>query len=109
MTRRLIALAVVTLALATATTVYASISTLRTVHRGQIVTLSMATPSHGACVAVITYADGALQDSVAKSPIGGTISWRLRVPARAAFGVASWLARCGVLWQRSGGWRVVRV
>ena len=105
---RVIALVVATVALATATTLHAATSTLRTVHRGQLVTLSVPSPSRAACVAVITYSDHALQTSPVKSPVDGTLSWRLRIPPRAGLGVAHWLARCGVLWQRSGAWRVAR-
>jgi hypothetical protein len=38
----------------------------------------------------------------------GKVTWRIRVPRRAALGVASWLARCGVLWEKTGSWRVAR-
>lgn len=108
MTRRVLAAVTATLALATATTAVAATSALRTVHRGQLVALSLATPSHGSCLAVITYQDGTQQNSSTVSPMLGKVTWRVRIPRRAALGVASWLARCGVLWEKTGSWRVVR-
>jgi hypothetical protein len=103
-----IALAATTVALATATTIHAATSTLRTVHRGQLVTLSLTSPSRTTCVPLITYADKSMQQSSAKVPVDGRLSWRLRIPPRAGLGVATWLVRCGVLWHVSGSWRVVR-
>ena len=77
-------------------------------HRGQLVALTLATPSHGQCLAVITYPDGTQQNSATASPMLGKITWHVRIPRRAALGVASWLARCGVLWEKTGSWRVAR-
>ena len=105
---RLIALLAVTAALAAATSVGAATSTLRIVHRGQLVTLTVATPSHGYCLAHIIYPGAVEQDSAVSSPVDGKVTWRVRIPSRAGLGVASWLARCGVLWSRSGNWRVAR-
>jgi hypothetical protein len=108
MTRRVIVLLAASLVLGTATAALAAGSALRTVHRGQLAALTLATPSHGSCLAVITYQDGTQQNSSTVSPMLGKVTWHIRVPRRAALGVASWLARCGVLWEKTGSWRVAR-
>lgn len=108
MPRRSISLLAVVLALATASAAVGAASALRVVHRGQLVRLSVATPSTGNCLAVITYLGGSVQGTSPAMPVGGKVSWRLRIPRGAALGVASWYVRCGVLWQKTGGWRVAR-
>jgi len=108
MPHRFLALVAAALVLAMSAGALAATSALRTVHRGQLVSLTLATPSHGSCLAVITYQDGIQQNSAIVAPIAGKITWRLRIPRRAALGVASWLARCRVLWEKTGSWRVAR-
>ncbi len=108
MTRRVLTLLAAVLVLGTATTALAASSAMRTVHRGQLVALTLATQSHGQCLAVITYQDGTQQNSSTVSPMLGKVTWHVRIPRRAALGVASWLARCGVLWEKTGSWRVAR-
>lgn len=108
MSRRATALLAATLVLGQAAGAIAAPETLRIVHRGQLATLSLATQSHGSCLAVITYPDGAQQNSATVSPQLGKVTWRIRIPRRAAFGVASWFARCGVLWEKTGHWRIAR-
>lgn len=96
------------LVLTTASVGLGATSALRTVHRGQLVRFSVATPSTGTCLAVITYLGGSVQGTSAATPVLGKVSWRLRIPRGAALGVASWYVRCGVLWQKTGSWRVAR-
>jgi hypothetical protein len=108
MIRRSSILLVSVLALATATAALGAAGALRTVHRGQLVRLSVATPSTGNCQAVITYLGGTVQGTATASPAAGRVTWSLRIPRRAPLGVAAWYVRCGVLWQKTGSWRVAR-
>jgi hypothetical protein len=105
---RTILILAATAALATAATVQAARTSVPTVHRGQTITFSRPTPSHGACLLLVTWPDGSQWDSPVKSPELGKVTWRVHIPSRMQLGAASWLARCGVLWSQSGSWRVAR-
>jgi hypothetical protein len=105
---RTIAILAATAALTTAATVQAAGSAMRTVHRGQTITFSLPTQSHGSCLTVVTWPDSSQWNSPVRSPELGKVTWRVRIPPRMQLGVASWLARCGVLWTQTGNWRVAR-
>jgi hypothetical protein len=77
------------------------------VHPGQAVQLTVARSGSASCLASVRYSDGAGQDSGAKHPSRGKVTWTIRVPNTAALGVAHWTVHCGATWSRSGTWRVV--
>jgi hypothetical protein len=79
-----------------------------TVHRGGTARILIHAPQLAACAAEIHYSDGTLQQTAIASAQGGRILWRVHVPSDAPLGVAHWTARCGISWQRTGSWRVVR-
>jgi hypothetical protein len=103
-----LALTAVLAAVGATTTAASSASTASptVVHRGQAVRIAVRTPSHSVCLAEVRYFDGALQESGIKSPHDGAVSWTMRVPTNATLGAARWNVRCGVVWHRSGAWRV---
>jgi hypothetical protein len=108
---RLLATIVLTAALSGAATT-ANASSVRTavlpgvVHRGQAVKISVATAAKNVCLAQVRYADGAVQESGIKRPVNRRVTWTIRIPNNAMLGLAHWSVRCGVLFQRSGNWRV---
>jgi hypothetical protein len=77
------------------------------VHRGQPARLTVRTSSRGECAAEIHYSDGALQQTVIKTPAAGRVSWTVHIPANASLGRAGWSVRCGISFQQSGTWRVL--
>lgn len=83
-------------------------ATPRVVHRRQLVTVAVSTPSYAACLAEVVYSGGLRQESAVKTANDGRVSWVFRVPAGARLGRAEWSVRCGVTWERSGVW-VVRL
>jgi hypothetical protein len=95
---------------ALAGTAPAAPSTVRIVHRGQLVTLSHAfTPATTvACVAAVQYLDDSTQQTGTKQVSGGRVTFSIRIPRRAVLGPAHWSIRCGPFWQTTGTWRVAR-
>lgn len=76
------------------------------VHRGQLVRLTGMPSGTPACLASVSYANGAYWKSSYKSAVLGKIAFTFRVPAHAALGFAHWTIRCGPTWSTSGLWRV---
>jgi hypothetical protein len=78
------------------------------VHRGATARILIHAPQLAACAAEIHYSDGTLQQTAIRSAQAGRILWRVHVPPKAPLGLAHWTARCGISWERTGSWRVVR-
>jgi hypothetical protein len=85
-------------------------TTVRVVHRGQLVSLSHTFPPTTTtyCVAAVEYLDDTLQQTAAKQVSGGRVSFAIRIPRHAILGAAHWSIRCGPVWQTTGTWRVAR-
>jgi hypothetical protein len=92
---------------AAATGAAASVSGIPLVHRGQTVRLAGAPGGTPACLPAVVYADGRTVDGPIKNAVLGKVSWAIRIPSNAAYGLAHWSVRCGPTWQQGGTWRVV--
>jgi hypothetical protein len=82
-------------------------SSLRYVHRGEIVTIALTTDSLANCLATVEYTNLLTQAGGPRYAQDGHLSWSFRVPVAAGLGQASWSVRCGVLWTRSGSFVVL--
>lgn len=76
-------------------------------HRGGATTVTLGSlPAREACTLTIRYANGALQNGTRRAVSKHRVSWTLKVPAKAALGLASWTAHCGPTF-RAGGFVVL--
>jgi hypothetical protein len=66
------------------------------VHRGSNTTIALgALPGYGLCHLAVRYANGAVQDEGHRGVVNHRATWVVKVPSKAALGVASWTADCG--------------
>jgi hypothetical protein len=79
----------------------------KTLHRGQVLKIALTTRSYAVCVAIVRYADGALQTGAPKHARDGHLAWSLIVPTNAALGVGHWTVRCGIGIEKNGSFVVV--
>lgn len=109
-TRLAVALLAIVAVCVLAGTSSAAPSTVRVVHRGQLVSLSHTFPPTTTtyCVAAVQYLDDSLQQTGAKRVSAGRVSFAIRIPRNAILGAAHWSIRCGPVWQTTGTWRVAR-
>ena len=77
------------------------------VHRGSSTTIALGSPpGYGLCQLTVRYANGAVQDEGHRGVVNHRATWVVKIPTKAALGVASWTAHCGTT-LRTGGFVVV--
>lgn len=77
------------------------------VHRGSYTTIALGSlPAYGLCHLAVRYANGTRQDEGHRGVVDHRASWVVKVPSKAALGVASWRADCGTT-VRTGAFVVV--
>lgn len=78
------------------------------VHQGAKTVFHLPAGSAHACTLAIRYADGTMKNAGPRVAVNRWATWTVAVPAKAALGIATWLAACGPTRNLQGTFVVVR-
>ncbi len=78
------------------------------VHQGSKAVFHLPAGGAHACTLAVRYADGTMKNAGPRIAVNRFATWTVAVPARAALGIAQWLAACGPAGHLQGAFVVVR-